>query len=257
MNALELHNVSVQYGAFTAVNAASLIVPAGGSAAIVGESGSGKSTIARAVMGLQRLASGTITIEGSPLRTRRSARSRRDSGIQMIFQDPISSLNPRRRLLDIVTEPLVLRRRGDRASQRARGAELLERVGLDPARYGDLRAGQISGGQAQRVAIARALAAEPRILVCDEPVSALDVSVQATVLNLFAELREHEGLTLLFISHDLAVVRMIADHCHVMRSGEIVESGDTEDILRTPQHPYTQQLIRAAPQIAALTSGAS
>jgi ABC-type glutathione transport system ATPase component len=167
----------------------------------------------------------------------------------MVFQDPISSLNPHRSALDIVAEPLTVRGEGTMRQRRESARELLSRVGLDPERFAQARPTTLSGGQAQRVAIARALIARPALLLCDEPVSSLDVSVQARVLNLLAELREEIGLSMLFISHDLAVVRMIADSVAVLCEGRIVESGDTERVISDPQHEYTRQLLEAAPRL--------
>lgn len=223
-----------------------LSVPKGTCASIIGESGSGKSTLARVVMGMKTPDSGSVLIEGEDI-THRKANAK-TNGVELIFQDPISSLNPRRRLRDIVAEPLRIRGIGTPSERAQRADELLDRVGLPHERYAKLKPNSISGGQAQRVAIARALAAQPRLLICDEPVSALDVSIQAIVLNLFADLRD-EGLTLIFISHDLAVVRAISDSIHVLRHGEIVESGEPESIIANPQHPYTKELIDAVPTL--------
>lgn len=242
--ALEVDDLVAGYGSATVLSGVSLKVPRGGSVALVGESGSGKSTLARVVMGLKAPTGGRVVVEGQPLGKQRLA------GVQMIFQDPLSSLNPRRTLADIVAEPLTIGRIGSPNERRERARALLNQVGLPPERYAEARPADVSGGQAQRVAIARALAARPRLLVCDEPVSALDVSVQATVLNLFAELRESERLSVLFISHDLAVVRMVCDEVCVLKRGVIVESGPTEQVIQDPQHPYTQTLIAAAPRLA-------
>ncbi|MFC7619839.1 ATP-binding cassette domain-containing protein [Microlunatus sp. GCM10028923] len=212
--------------------------------AIVGESGSGKSTVARSVVGLQRPDAGELIFDGRPLLRRRRAADRR--AIQMVFQDPASSLNPRMRVADLINEawqthPAVAPA-GDR---REAIAAALGAVGLS-ADLVDRYPGQLSGGQCQRVSIARALALQPRLLVCDEAVSALDVSVQTQVLRLLADLRAQRELAMIFISHDLAVVRQIADRVLVMKSGEIVETGMTEDLFNAPQHPYTQALLDAA-----------
>ena len=240
--AIRISDLVVAYGDRVVLDGIDISVPAGGCVGLVGESGSGKSTLARSILGLHQPRSGTIAVSGA---------GAADAGhpVQMIFQDPISSLAPHRRVIDIVGEPRAVRGLGTRAQRRAAARELLQRVGLDPDRFGDARPGDLSGGQAQRVAIARALMAEPALLLCDEPVSSLDVSVQARVLNLFADLREEVGLTMLFITHDLAVVRMISDEVYVLDGGRIVESGPTEQIVTDPRHPYTRELIAAAPRI--------
>jgi ABC-type glutathione transport system ATPase component len=241
---LTVTDLVIGYGDRVVLDHVSLSVPRGGSVGLVGESGSGKSTLARAVLGLQKPRSGSISIEGGGV----------DHPVQMVFQDPISSLNPHRATIDIVAEPLTIRGEGTTRQRRDTARELLARVGLDPARFADARPSTLSGGQAQRVAIARALVARPALLVCDEPVSSLDVSVQARVLNLLADLREEVGLSLLVISHDLAVVRMIADSVSVLCDGRIVESGETERVISAPEHPYTRQLLEAAPRLPASTS---
>ncbi|GAA5179305.1 hypothetical protein GCM10023322_08910 [Rugosimonospora acidiphila] len=214
--------------------------------ALVGESGSGKTTVARCVVGLIRQRSGAIVFDGQRLGAgaRRPAALRR--AIQMVFQDPRSSLNPRMTVGRIVAEgwqahPSVAPPGDRRSAVRA----LLDQVGLD-ATVLDRRPSQLSGGQCQRVSIARALALKPRLLVCDEAVSALDVSVQTQILRLLSDLRDQRGLSVLFITHDLGVVRQIADRVAVMRRGELVESGETEQLFASPQHPYTQELLDAA-----------
>ncbi|SMG18432.1 ABC transporter ATP-binding protein [Agreia pratensis] len=236
---LTIDDLVVGYGDRIVLDGVSLSVPAGGCVGLVGESGSGKSTLARTVIGLQKPRSGAIRVDDGGM----------DHPIQMVFQDPISSLNPHRSVIDVVAEPLTIRGEGTRQQRRETARELLARVGLDPERFADARPGTLSGGQAQRVAIARALVARPALLLCDEPVSSLDVSVQARVLNLLADLREEVGLSLLVISHDLAVVRMIADSVAVLCEGRIVESGDTERVISAPEHPYTRQLLEAAPRL--------
>ncbi|PRY64312.1 ABC transporter family protein [Glaciihabitans tibetensis] len=236
---LIVSNLVVGYGDRVVLDGVSINVPKGGSVGLVGESGSGKSTFARTILGLQKPRSGSINI----------ASGGADHPVQMVFQDPISSLNPHRAALDIVAEPLTIRGEGTMRQRRESARELLSRVGLDPHRFADARPSTLSGGQAQRVAIARALIARPALLLCDEPVSSLDVSVQARVLNLLAELRDEIGLSMLFISHDLAVVRMIADSVAVLCEGQIVESGDTESVISAPQHEYTRQLLEAAPRL--------
>jgi peptide/nickel transport system ATP-binding protein len=222
-----------------AVDDISLRVSRGEAIGIVGESGCGKSTLARVLLGLLPASAGTVRIEGRTLAEMdRRARARL---IQPVFQDPMSSLNPRRRVADIVALPLLVQGAG-RAERRRRAAAMLERVGLGAgtaARY----PAQLSGGQRQRVAIARALVNEPRILVCDEPTSALDVSVQAQILNLLSDLRTAFDLTLVFISHNLAVVEHVADAVAVMYLGRIVEHRATEAVFGDPHHPYTRALL--------------
>ncbi|MER8090546.1 ABC transporter ATP-binding protein [Streptomyces sp. NPDC058316] len=216
--------------------------------ALVGESGSGKSSIAKALLRLPPPTTGTVTLDGTDLATLspRALRAVRPR-LQLVFQDPLSSLNPRRRVRDIVAEPL------DAHPDPARDREevvtrQLESVGLPPALFGDRRPHQLSGGQAQRVAIARALAAGPRVLIADEAVSALDVSAQATVLNLLRGLTEERGLAGLFISHDLGVVRAVSDEVAVLQLGRICERGPTEAVLAAPAHPYTAALLAAVPE---------
>lgn len=207
--------------------------------AIVGESGSGKSTTARAICGLQQYQKGEILFNGKRV-------SGVHQDIQMIFQDPHSSLNPRMKILDCIAEPIVVKS-GKTSTDNAQIVELIEKVGLNESflkRYPH----ELSGGQKQRVGIARALASKPRLLICDEPVSALDVSVQAQILNLLKELQYTDGLSMLFISHDLSVVRFIAKACLVMEKGIIVEKGETESILKNPNHVYTQSLISSIPE---------
>jgi ABC-type glutathione transport system ATPase component len=238
-NVLTVDELVVGYGERVVLDGVSLAVPTGGCVGLVGESGSGKSTLARAILGLQKPRSGSIRVDDGGM----------EHPVQMVFQDPISSLNPHRATIDIVAEPLTIRGEGTRRQRRETAREILARVGLDPERFADARPGTLSGGQAQRVAIARALVARPALLLCDEPVSSLDVSVQARVLNLLADLRDEVGLSLLVISHDLAVVRMIADSVSVLCDGRIVESGDTERVISAPQHAYTRQLLDAAPRL--------
>ncbi|MGC0415596.1 oligopeptide/dipeptide ABC transporter ATP-binding protein [Embleya sp. AB8] len=218
--------------------------------ALVGESGSGKSSIAKAILRLPAPTAGTVTLDGIDLSTAsgRALRALRPR-IQMVFQDPLSSLNPRRRVKDIVAEPLDAHPDPHRLPDRAaRVAELLDAVGLSAAVFGDRRPHQLSGGQAQRVAIARALAAEPQVLIADEAVSALDVSAQATVLNLLRGLTDELGLAGLFISHDLGVVRTVSDDVAVLHLGRLCEQGPTEAVLAAPAHPYTAALLAAVPE---------
>lgn len=233
-----------------AVDDVSFSVPAGRSLAIVGESGSGKTTIARMIVGLERPTQGRIMVGGRERSWRHVSsreRKRRAREVQIIFQDPYSSLDPRQTVRRCLDEALRLHFTWDAGRRNARVEELLEQVGLDH-RQANALPRSLSGGQRQRVAIARALACEPRVLVCDEAVASLDVSIQAQILNLMSDIRDETGVTYLFISHDLAVVRQVSDDVIVMRSGRLVESGPTEQVLQSPQHPYTQRLLAAIPR---------
>ena len=222
-----------------AVDGVSFAVPRGGCFGIVGESGCGKSTLARLILGLHPSTGGDILVDGRALGT--MPRRERAKLIQPVFQDPFSSLNPRRRVVDIVGMALVAQGVAD-AERRSRVSEMLARVGLT-AEQGQRLPAQLSGGQRQRVAIARALVVRPSIVVCDEPTSALDVSVQAQILNLLADLRRDLGLTLVFISHNLAVVEHICDEVAVMYLGRIVERAETDALFHRPSHPYTRALL--------------
>ncbi|WP_252435438.1 ABC transporter ATP-binding protein [Pseudonocardia humida] len=248
---LRLEDLVVEFragngGTVHAVSGISLEVRRGETLGLVGESGCGKSTTGRAIMQLPRPTSGSVLFEGRDLATMSGEELRRvRPKLQMIFQDPISSLNPRRRITDIVGDPLVVWGRGD---QRAKVVpEVLEAVGLDPEQVADRRPHQFSGGQCQRVSIARALVLDPEVLICDEPVSALDVSVQAQILNLLEDMKRRYGLTLLFIAHDLGVVRNISDRVAVMYLGRICELGETRALFDTPVHPYTRLLVSSIP----------
>ncbi|MBG6238926.1 peptide/nickel transport system ATP-binding protein [Mycetocola sp. CAN_C7] len=234
---------------FMAVDGVSFDVTAGTMLAVVGESGSGKSTTARIAAKLLDMTSGSLQFEGEDVTAARGKQlASFRNNVQVVFQDPFSSLNPKHTIERIITAPLdyqgITAPQGNRTLVR----ELLERVGLNPdhsARY----PAQFSGGQAQRIGIARALAVGPKLVVCDEAVSALDVSVQARVINLLRELQRDLGLSYIFIAHDLAVVRQIAESVAVMNQGRIVEQGSREQIFDAPQHEYTRQLLAAVPQI--------
>lgn len=248
---LKVRDLTVTFGkgahAVSAVAGVSFDIYEGETLGLVGESGCGKSTTGKALMKILTPSSGTVELDGVDIthqrgRALRHARTR----MQMIFQDPISSLNPRRRVRGIVAEPLdawktVTGEQRDRLVD-----ELLNQVGIDPEVYGDRYARQFSGGQCQRISIARALAMRPQLLICDEVVSALDVSVQAQILNLLEDLKAEYGLTLLFIAHDLAVVKNISDRVAVMYLGRIGEIGPSEVLYEAPAHPYTKFLLGAA-----------
>ena len=235
-----------------AADEVSLSIPAGCSLGIVGESGSGKSTLARAICGLQAVDSGAIRLMGHDINTlSRDPRLRAERvKVQMIFQDPFASLNPRQRIGSALVEPLVVNRMADPEQARDIARAALLRVGMKEEDAGKLPH-QFSGGQRQRLCIARALVLEPTVLICDEPTSALDVSVQALILNLLKELREECNLTLLFISHDLAVIRHVSDRVVVMQHGRVCEDARTETLFETPQHDYTRHLLRMMPKFTA------
>ncbi|MFK0010641.1 dipeptide ABC transporter ATP-binding protein [Streptomyces sp. NPDC091027] len=224
-----------------AVAGVSLAVRAGETLGVVGESGSGKSTLGRMLVGLVRPDAGEVRHAGVPV-------TGIAGGVQMVFQDPVSSLNPRRSVGDSVADPLRAAGERDTAAVRARVGELLLRVGLEPEHY-DRYPHEFSGGQRQRVGIARALAPNPRLIVCDEAVSALDVTTQAQITALLAELQRELGIALVFIAHDLAVVRQVSDRVAVMRAGEIVEQGPVDEVYDRPAHPYTRRLLAAVPAL--------
>jgi peptide/nickel transport system ATP-binding protein len=238
-------------GPVHAVRGVTFDVLPGETLGIVGESGCGKTTTGRAVLQLPPGQRGSVMFDGEELRGMRGARLRKARRkLQMVFQDALSSFNPRRKVVDVVAEGLAIQ--GVPAAQRrARTAEVLEQVGMSLELIGDRRPHEFSGGQCQRLSIARALAVGPRLIVCDEPVASLDVSVQARVLNVLQDIREQNDLSLIFISHDLAVVRIVSDRIAVMYRGKIVEIGAAEQVYATPAHPYTRKLLDAVPVIDA------
>ena len=253
MSLLELRDVAVEYrragrSPVRAVAGASLSVDAGQVVGLVGETGCGKSTLARAAVGLVKTSSGSVWFEGRPVRPLgRRARSRVDARLQMVFQNPFSSLNPRRRVGDQIADAMDILGLVPAPRRRTRVQELLEQVGL-PATAAQRFPHQYSGGQRQRIAIARALAADPSVIVLDEPLSSLDASAQAQVANLLKRLTRDLGVGLLLISHDLAIVRHIADVVAVMYLGLVVETSPTRRLWSAPLHPYTEALIEAIPR---------
>jgi ABC-type glutathione transport system ATPase component len=238
------------HGPLVAVDDVSFRVARGGSLGIVGASGSGKTTIARMIVGLERPTSGQIVVEGrvrQPGRAGSAERRRRGRETQIVFQDPYSSLDPRQRVADCLAEVIKLHFGAARSQRPELVSALLAQVGLD-ARQGRALPHDLSGGQRQRVAIARALAARPRVLILDESVAALDVSIQAQVLNLLADIREQTSVTMLFVSHDLGVVRQVTDDVIVMRQGRVVERGATARVLDGPASSYTKALLASVPR---------
>ncbi|GAA3091109.1 ATP-binding cassette domain-containing protein [Streptosporangium carneum] len=231
-----------------AVDDVSFTLDQGETLGLVGESGSGKSTITRCLVGLERPDTGTVTYDGfDVLRAGRDERRRFRREVQLVFQNPYASLNPRMTVEDLVGEQLLVHQgRRSREGRRERVVEVLEMVGLTGAHLPRYPA-QFSGGQRQRIAIARALVSEPKVLICDEPVSALDVSVQAQVINLLRAMRRELGLTVLFIAHDLAVVRQLCDRLLVLKDGRVVEEGSREQVYGAPAHEYTRALLAAVP----------
>jgi peptide/nickel transport system ATP-binding protein len=251
---LEVRDLHARHGARSVLHGVSLELRARECLALVGESGSGKTTLARAIIGLHPSQIGEVRFRGVALAPR--ARSRPLElcrQIQYVFQSPTSSLNPRRSIGDIVRTPVEHFSSVRGRDSDARVAELLERVSL-PAAAAVRYPGELSGGERQRVSIARALAAQPEVLVCDEITSALDASVQAAIVTLLAELRASEQLAILFVTHDLALVRSIADRVVVLNAGRIVESGATDVVLEAPSHPYTAELVADTPAMRASTS---
>lgn len=236
---------------FTALKEIDLNIARGESVGVVGESGSGKTTLTRCILGLEPITSGRIEFDGTDLASLTAAQMRdMRARIQIVFQDPYASLNPRMSVRDIVAEPMQIHRARlglDERRQTARVMELLEMVGLGP-RHASRFPHEFSGGQRQRIGIARALAVKPELLILDEPTSALDVSVQAQVLNLLQSLQDSLGLTYLFISHDLGVVRYVCDRVALIYRGELVEQGPTERVFDDPQKDYTKMLLAAMPE---------
>jgi oligopeptide/dipeptide ABC transporter ATP-binding protein len=235
-------------GVVQAVSGVSFDVMPGETLGIVGETGSGKSTLARAILQAPRPRSGSVVFRGAELTTLHGSRllqARRH--MQFVFQDPFGSLDPKWQVRSIVEEPLVAYRTGSRTARRKRVDELLDLVGLDPARYAKRHPRELSGGQAQRVAIARAVALEPSLIICDEAVSSLDVLIQAQVLNLFEKLRTELSLSYLFIAHDLALVKQVSDRVAVMYLGKMCEVGPGDAVYREPLHPYTRALLDSIP----------
>ncbi len=248
---LSVRDLTVTFGKgsnrVSAVAGVSFDVYEGETLGLVGESGCGKSTTGKAIMKIVEPTSGSISLDGADITSARGRTLRRlRTRMQMIFQDPISSLNPRRRIKDIVAEPLDCWGSATGAKRDTLVSDLLTKVGIDPVVYGNRYARQFSGGQCQRISIARSLAMRPKMLICDEMVSALDVSVQAQILNLLEDLKAEYGLTLLFIAHDLAVVKNVSDRVAVMYLGIICEIGPADVLYEAPAHPYTRFLLGAA-----------
>jgi len=259
MSFIDIKNLKVHYpirgGFFNrivdhvyAVDGVDLMIEKGKTYGLVGDSGSGKSTIGKAIIGLEKIKDGTITYEGKVIEKKRNRKSDYNQNIQMIFQDSLSSLNPKKRIIDIIAEPLRNFENLTDKEERRRVSELLEIVGMtDDALYKYPH--EFSGGQRQRIGVARAVAIKPKLIIADEPVSALDLSVQAQVLNYMKEIQKQFGLSYLFISHDLGVVKHMCDHISIMYRGRFVETGKRDDIYNNPQHIYTKRLIAAIPEV--------
>ncbi len=257
---LEIHDLSIRYrtpgGEIEALSSINLSARKGATLALVGESGSGKSTIAMAAMGLlpseAKVVSGRVLLEGEDILAMPASEQRRLRGtrVSLVFQDPFSVLNPSLRIGEQVGEGLVYHRGFSPAQAKARAIELLDEVGIvNPTAIADAYPHELSGGMRQRALIAGALASEPEILILDEPTTALDVTIEAQILDLLEDLRDKRGLTMLFISHNLGVVRRIADEVAVLYAGQVVEHGATDDLLRSPMHPYTKGLLAAIPRL--------
>jgi len=250
---LRVEHLVVEYPAGSgrcvhAVSDVSIDVVEGETLGLVGESGCGKSTTGKAIMQMPRPTGGSVVFDGTDLTGLRGEALRQQRPrLQMIFQDPISSLNPRRKVRDIVAEPLEIWKIGTGQERAAKVDEVLEAVGLDPVAVGDRLPHQFSGGQCQRISIARALVLEPRMLICDEPVSALDVSVQAQILNLLEDMKARYRLTMIFIAHDLAVVKNVSDRVAVMYLGKLCEVADPDTLYSAPAHHYTTALLASVP----------
>jgi len=248
---LRVSNLEVTYGtgkkAFRAVRGIDLEIGVGETLGVVGESGSGKSTVGRAILGLAEPSAGTIEFDGQDI-TRLSRRKRRaiSADLQVVFQDPRSSLNEAKKVGEILIEPMIANKRLTRSQSIGRAEELLEKVGLGAAAMNRMP-GSFSGGQRQRIAIARALMSSPKLVVCDEPVSALDLSVQAQIVNLFRSIQKETGVSYLFIAHDLSVVRLLSQRIAVMSAGGVVEQGTAEQVYQNPTELYTQRLLAAEP----------
>ncbi|MGW4788530.1 ABC transporter ATP-binding protein [Streptomyces sp. NPDC004230] len=250
---MELTDVALRHrgSAVDAVQDISLAVEAGRSLALVGESGAGKTTLLRLLLGLARPTAGTVRFDGADLSLRDREQMRRfRRSVQCVFQDPYSSLDPRRRVGAVVAEPLRSLGIDTRSSAVPKVAAALERVGL-PADAMDRYPHEFSGGQRQRIAIARATVCRPRVLLADEPVSALDVTTRVKVVDLLAELKQEQGLTLVMVSHDLSVVASLCERTAVLEHGHVVEQGDTAQVLGRPAHPYTRRLIDSVPRLPA------
>ncbi|MGX8007950.1 ABC transporter ATP-binding protein [Mesorhizobium sp. ORM8.1] len=246
-DAISIHDAQLRFGQTAALDGVSLSIPQGTCFGIVGESGSGKTTLMRAVLGLQWLDAGEIRILGNPLGHGRAALKRRASFIQPIFQDPAASLSPRSRIRTLMNEVGTVLKE-PYAATHERLAVILKRLGL-PASVVDKYPHEISGGQARRVAIARALLMKPSILIADEPTAGLDVSVQGDLLNLLQDIRRSDNITLVVISHNLAVVRLIAENAVVMRAGKVVEGGEVGALFGAPREAYTRELLAAWPSV--------